>query len=137
MVIVEGNKVIKDHMPDQILLPQETSNLTNDSLSEIEEAIIFLKRGSFAEGYKAILKILTIYKKQETSVGRGIIQEMLPYFLSDSQLKHRLSMLNKVNCIKVGVRKQGTEITELGIEVLSRFEDSMTSTDRKAVISFK
>ncbi|MED4235703.1 sigma-54 interaction domain-containing protein [Priestia megaterium] len=137
MVIVEGNKVIKDHMPDQILLSQETSNLTNDSLSEIEEAIIFLKRGSFAEDYKAILKILTIYKKQETSVGRGIIQEMLPYFLSDSQLKHRLSMLNKVNCIKVGVRKQGTEITELGIEVLSRFEDLMTSNEKKAVISFK
>ncbi len=137
MVIVEGNKVIKDHMPDQILLSQETSNLANDSLSEIEEAIIFLKRGSFVEDYKAILKILTIYKKQETSVGRGIIQEMLPYFLSDSQLKHRLSMLNKVNCIKVGVRKQGTEITELGIEVLSRFEDLMTSYMKKsAVISF-
>jgi hypothetical protein len=46
-------------------------------------------------------------------------------------------MLNKVNCIKVGVRKQGTEITELGIEVLSRFEDLMTSNERKAVISFK
>ncbi|MED3872843.1 sigma 54-interacting transcriptional regulator, partial [Priestia megaterium] len=137
MVIVEGNKVITDHMPDQILLSQETSNLTDDSLSEVEEAIIFLKRGSFAEDYKAILKILTIYKKQETSVGRGNIQEMLPYFLSDSQLKHRLSMLNKVNCIKVGVRKQGTEITELGIEVLRRFEDLMTSNERKAVISFK
>jgi transcriptional regulator with GAF, ATPase, and Fis domain len=137
MVIVEGNKVIKDHMPDQILLFQETSNLANDSLSEIEEAILFLRRGSFTEDYKAILKILTIYKKQKTSVGRGIIQEMLPYFLSDSQLKHRLSMLNKVNCIKVGVRKQGTEITELGIEVLSRFEDLMTSTEKKAVTSFK
>ncbi|MFL0574409.1 hypothetical protein ACH0BK_25825 [Priestia megaterium] len=71
------------------------------------------------------------------SLGRGIIQEMLPYFLSDSQLKHRLSMLNKVNCIKVGVKKQGTEITELGIEVLSRFEDLMTSNEKKAVISFK
>ncbi|MCJ7983205.1 hypothetical protein MUB16_01490 [Priestia sp. OVL9] len=40
---MEGNKVLKDHMPDQILLSRETSNLTNDSLSEIEEAIIFLK----------------------------------------------------------------------------------------------
>ncbi|MFP5114187.1 sigma-54 interaction domain-containing protein [Bacillaceae bacterium C204] len=122
MVIVEGNTVTKSHLPDQILLSQKTFDSTNNLLSEIEEALLFLKRGNFVEDYKSILQALWICKKQETSAGRGVIQEMLPSFLSDSQLRHRLSILAKTNCIKVGIKKQGTEITEVGVEILNRLE---------------
>lgn len=59
---------------------------------------------------------------------------MLPYFLSDSQLRRRLATLNKVKCIKVGKRKQGTEITELGIEVLSQFENLMTANEKRLLL---
>ena len=107
MVIVEGNIVTKSHMPDQILLSEKTVDSTTNILSEIEEALLFLKRGNFVEDYKSILQALWICKKQDTSAGRGAIQEMLPYFLSDSQLRHRLSILANTNCIKVGIKKQG------------------------------
>ncbi len=133
IVIVEGNTVTKNHLPDQILSSQRPSNLANDSFSEIEEALLFLKNGRFTEDYKSILKILKVFKKQGLNIGRGVMQEMLPYFLSDSQLRRRLATLNKVKCIKVGKRKQGTEITELGIEVLSQFENLMTANEKKAV----
>ncbi|KAA0944250.1 PAS domain-containing protein [Sporosarcina sp. ANT_H38] len=116
MVIVEGNVVTENHIPNQILLSQKKGN----SLSEIEETLLYLKTGNFIEDYKSILQILWICKKREQSVGRGVIQEMLPYFLTDSQLRHRLSILNKAKCIKVGIKKQGTEMTELGVEIFNR-----------------
>ncbi|RRN67733.1 PAS domain-containing protein [Peribacillus simplex] len=123
MVTVEGNVVTKNHLPDQILLSQETVSSSDNSLSEIDETLLFLKTGSFIEDYKSILQILWNCKKRGKNVGRGVIQEMLPYFLSDSKLRHRLSILNKANCIKVGIRKQGTEITEVGIKILNKLNE--------------
>ncbi|MFJ7685326.1 sigma-54 interaction domain-containing protein [Peribacillus butanolivorans] len=122
MVVVEGNMVTENHIPDHILLSQETVNSSDNSLSEIEETLLFLKTGNFIEDFKSILQTLWICKKREISVGRGVMQEMLPYFLSDSQLRHRLSILNKAKCIKVGIKKQGTEITEVGLEILHRLK---------------
>ncbi|CAH0318637.1 Arginine utilization regulatory protein RocR [Peribacillus sp. Bi96] len=123
MVTVEGNVVTKHHLPDQILLSQVTASSSDHSLSEIDESLLFLKTGSFIEDYKSILQILWNCKKIGKNVGRGVIQEMLPYFLSDSKLRHRLSILNKANCIKVGIRKQGTEITEVGIRILNKLNE--------------
>ncbi|MFS0597290.1 sigma 54-interacting transcriptional regulator [Peribacillus frigoritolerans] len=122
MVIVEGNMVTENHIPEHILLSQETVNSSDNSLSEIDETLLFLKTGNFIEDFKSILQALWICKKREISVGRGVMQEMLPYFLSDSQLRHRLSILNKAKCIKVGIKKQGTEITEVGVEILHRLK---------------
>ncbi len=122
MVIVEGNVVTENHIPNQILLSQKKVNSSSNSLSEIEETLLYLKTGNFIEDYKSILQILWICKKREKSVGRGVIQEMLPYFLSDSQLRHRLSILNKAKCIKVGIKKQGTEMTEMGAEIFNRLK---------------
>ncbi|KOS66265.1 transcriptional regulator [Lysinibacillus contaminans] len=122
MVIVEGNVVTENHIPNQILLSQKKVNSSGNSLSEIEETLLYLKTGNFIEDYKSILQILWICKKREKSVGRSVIQEMLPYFLSDSQLRHRLAVLNKAKCIKVGIKKQGTEITEMGVEIFNRLK---------------
>ncbi|MFJ7935559.1 sigma-54 interaction domain-containing protein [Sporosarcina sp. NPDC096371] len=122
LVIVEGNVVTENHIPHQILQSQKNVNPSENSLSEIEETLLYLKTGNFIEDYTSILEILWICKKRDKSIGRGVIQEMLPYFLSDSQLRHRLSILHKAKCINVGIKKQGTEMTELGVEILNRLK---------------
>jgi transcriptional regulator with PAS, ATPase and Fis domain len=127
MVIVDGDVVQREHIPEWILNSSKTlsapdSTSIHEKAEGMDEIIQMLVRhGSLIE-YEDILTTLWNCSKWQERVGRTVLRSMLSRPLSESQIRNKLNILNRCGCISVGVKKQGTTITPLGVEVLQRIK---------------
>ncbi|MET3292478.1 UNVERIFIED_CONTAM: PAS domain S-box-containing protein [Brevibacillus sp. OAP136] len=131
-VIVEGDKVECQHIPERIMNKQvvqiqnagetEAAFLQEHS-EEIEQILFLLKRHGSLNDYKDILSNLSICSERQERIGRRSLNDMLARPLTEAQIRNKLAILNRSGCISVGQKKQGTQITLLGIQVLQRMKN--------------
>ncbi|WP_232697145.1 sigma-54 interaction domain-containing protein [Brevibacillus daliensis] len=124
LVVIADNQLVEvRHLPGltQKKLGQN-SNGQNESIqtkddSEPIEIISFLTgHGSLSEYQEILYQLAICYKRTET-IGRATLLRMLRYPLTEAQLRSRLSLLQRLGCLSVGVKKQGTRMTPLGLKV--------------------
>ncbi|PFD41616.1 transcriptional regulator [Bacillus cereus] len=123
MVIVEGDTVKLQHIPERILnnslilSPPHVSTFEGDTV-EREDILQFLSRHGSLMDYEDILTTLSNVSKRQERVGRTVLRSLLSRPLSEAQIRYKLSILKRCGCVAVGVKKQGTTITPMGIQVL-------------------
>lgn len=84
------------------------------------------RHGSLYE-YEDILANLRLCHQRSERIGRSILGKMLASPLSDAKLRNRLAVLHRSGCVEVGIKKQGTQITPLGVQVLNALQVSRQS----------
>lgn len=129
-VIVEGDTVQLVHIPERILNSSATKSISHDPIErgeteEREDILHFLSRHGSLTDYEDILTNLWNISKRQERVGRTVLCSMLTRPLTESQIRYKLSILNRCGCVSVGVKKQGTTITSTGIEVLQRIREKL------------
>ncbi|HZG17520.1 MAG TPA: sigma 54-interacting transcriptional regulator [Candidatus Bathyarchaeia archaeon] len=124
-VIVEGNQVELQHLPERLRNGTITNSLTEEN-KEVEQLILLLNRHGTLVEYVDILENLWICSKREERIGRGTLNAILSRPLTDAQIRTRIDTLKRLGCISVGLKKQGMQITKLGIEVLHRLKQEHT-----------
>ena len=58
-------------------------------------------------------------------MGRVVLGSLLSRPFSETQIRNKLSILKRYGCVKVGVKKQGTTITPMGIQVLQSIREKL------------
>jgi len=124
-VIVEGQQVELQHLPERLRNGTISSSQTEET-KEVEQLTILLTRHGTSVEYADILENLWICSKREERIGRASLNSMLSYPLTDAQIRTRIVALKRHGCIAVGLKKQGMQITKLGIEVLRRLKQEHT-----------
>ncbi|WP_134685711.1 sigma-54 interaction domain-containing protein [Brevibacillus migulae] len=120
-VIVEGNQVELRHLPERLRNGSIGDSQTEEN-REMEQLMMLLHRHGTQEEYADILEKLWICSKREERIGRGTLNAMLTRPLTEAQIRTRLDALKRHGFISVGLKKQGMQITALGIEVLRRLK---------------
>ncbi|MMZ52751.1 Nitrogen fixation protein VnfA [compost metagenome] len=129
MVIVEDNQVRPEHIPERIANVQAQRITGADEsaaaplIEEVKNIIFVLSHHGSLADYEDILDILWMCSKRQERIGRKMLQSMLPRPLSEAQIRGKLSVLNRWGCITVGIKKQGSQITSLGIQVLQSIKE--------------
>ena len=122
LVIVDGDQVELHHLPDRMLNRQQPVGNTQPDRSPLPDdtghVLFVLERHGTLGEYEDILAKLWMCSQRNERIGRSTLGKMLDSPISDSQLRSRLAVLNRSGCITVGIKKQGTQITPLGIQVL-------------------
>ncbi|KWU54439.1 transcriptional regulator [Bacillus mycoides] len=123
MVIVEGDTVKLQHIPERILnnsliLSPPHGPTAEVEIVESEDILQFLSRHGSLMDYEDILTNLWNISKRQERVGRTVLRSLLSRPLSEAQIRYKLSILKRCGCVAVGVKKQGTTITPMGIQVL-------------------
>lgn len=128
MVIVEDNQVRPEHIPERIVNAQ-AQHITGaaelapaSGIEEVKNIILVLSHHGSLADYEDILNILWMCSKRQERIGRKMLQSMMPRPLSEAQIRSKLSILSRWGCITVGVKKQGSQITPLGIQVLQSIQ---------------
>ncbi|KEO84952.1 sigma-54 interaction domain-containing protein [Tumebacillus flagellatus] len=137
MVIVEGDTVKREHIPERILncgaFPSHSLDPSARRKAEEREDILHIlaRHGSLID-YENILSILWDFSKRQERVGRTVICSLLSSPLSESQVRNKLALLNRCGCISIGVKKQGTTITAIGIQVLQKLREEVERLPNQA-----
>jgi PAS domain S-box-containing protein len=121
VVIAQGNRVELSHLPERF---HQVSPLSPrpERKEEVEETIDFLNRHGALQEYEALLQILSASSQRQERVGRSTIQAMLKTPMSEAQIRKKMNHLSRSGCVEVGVKKQGTQITPFGLEVLEKMK---------------
>ncbi|PEO16440.1 transcriptional regulator [Bacillus wiedmannii] len=130
MVIVEGDTVKLQHIPERILnniliLSTPHDPTTEGETMEREDILQFLSRHGSLMDYEDILTILWNMSKRQERVGRTVLRSLLSHPLSEAQIRYKLSILKRCGCVAVGVKKQGTTITPMGIQILQSIKKKL------------
>ncbi|HFK1549102.1 TPA: sigma-54 interaction domain-containing protein [Bacillus albus] len=130
MVIVEGDTVKLQHIPERILNNSLILSTPHDPTAEgetveREDILQFLSRHGSLMDYEDILTILWNMSKRQERVGRTVLRSLLSHPLSEAQIRYKLSILKRCGCVAVGVKKQGTTITPMGIQVLQSIKKKL------------
>lgn len=130
IVIIEGDTVQLEHIPERITnhrgtLPADSIKHSQVNSEEVHNILRSLNRQGSLGDYEDILTCLWTCSLRQERVGRTALISLLSRPLSESQLRNRLTILKNCGCISVGVKKQGTHITSLGIEVLQKIKESI------------
>lgn len=119
--IMRNNTIEIQDLPDKLKLSNQTVASSTTGLNQLES------EGSLHE-FISILTYLERAKHNNWNTGRT---SMELYFkehgitpLSSQQIKHRMAALKKHNLVEIGSTRQGSWITQLGIDTLK----SITST---------
>ncbi|PFE62801.1 transcriptional regulator [Bacillus cereus] len=128
MVIVEGDTVKLQHIPERILnnsliLSPPHGPTFESETEEREDILQFLSRHGSLMDYEDILTTLWNISKRQERVGRTVLRSLLSRPLSEAQIRYKLSILKRCGCVAVGVKKQGTMITPMGIQVLQNIRN--------------
>ncbi|GAA4712653.1 sigma-54 interaction domain-containing protein [Brevibacillus fulvus] len=132
LVISDGEQVEMQHLPDRFHRPSEAKprprveQAIPSAAQEVEDTLFLLERHGSLNEYEDILENLWLCAKRQERVGRSTLSKMLTWPLSDAQIRNRLAILNRSGCIDVGVKKQGTQITSLGVQVLHAIKEERT-----------
>ncbi|PEC47447.1 sigma 54-interacting transcriptional regulator [Bacillus sp. AFS096315] len=131
-VIVEGDTVKLQHIPERILnnsvtLSPPRGPTAGGKIVVREDILQFLSRHGSLMDYEDILTILWNISKRQERVGRAVLCSLLSRPLSEAQVRYKLSILNRCECVTVGVKKQGTIITPKGIQVLQSIRERLNN----------
>ncbi|MGG2066803.1 sigma-54 interaction domain-containing protein [Bacillus sp. S14(2024)] len=129
-VIVEGDTVKLQHIPERILngsmiLSSPHGPTAGEETVEREDILQFLSRHGSLMDYEDILTTLWNMSKRQERVGRSVLGSLLSRPLSEAQIRNKLSILKRCGCVAVGVKKQGTMITPMGIQVLQSIREKI------------
>ncbi|WP_040982632.1 sigma-54 interaction domain-containing protein [Oceanobacillus jeddahense] len=110
-VIVNGREVSITDLPFQI---QDgfPSNMHPDKITRL------LEHSGDLHLYKDILECLMVTQGENAGIGRSTLQAMLSDKISESKLRTKLDILKKYGLVETGIKKQGTKITNLGINMI-------------------
>ncbi|PFU21976.1 sigma-54 interaction domain-containing protein [Bacillus cereus] len=130
MVIVEGDTVKLQHIPERILNNSLILSTPHDPTAEgetveREDILQFLSRHGSLMDYEDILTVLWNMSKRQERVGRTVLRSLLSHPLSEAQIRYKLSILKRCGCVAVGVKKQGTTITPMGIQILQSIKKKL------------
>ncbi|MBH0329803.1 transcriptional regulator [Brevibacillus brevis] len=121
VVIAEGNQVELAHLPERFFAGHvSTSPLLSHRDDTLEDTIRYLSRQGSLVDYTAILQVLSdCYKRQERTGRSALLARMNGGpSMTEAQIRHKLTMLDRAGCVSIGVKKQGTQITAFGQQVL-------------------
>ncbi|PEK98845.1 sigma-54-dependent Fis family transcriptional regulator [Bacillus sp. AFS017336] len=124
-VIVEGDTVKLQHIPERILNNSIILSTPLAPTAEKEDVLQFLSRHGSLMDYEDILTILWNISKRQERVGRTVLCSLLSRPLSEAQIRNKLSILKRYGCVTIGVKKQGTTITPMGIQVLQSIREKL------------
>ncbi|MFD1412412.1 sigma-54 interaction domain-containing protein [Oceanobacillus jeddahense] len=110
-VIVNEREVSFSDLPFQI---QDgfPSNMHPDKITRL------LEHSGDLHLYKDILECLMVTQGENAGIGRSTLQAMLSDKISESKLRTKLDILKKYGLVETGIKKQGTKITNLGINMI-------------------
>ncbi|MFA1820341.1 sigma-54 interaction domain-containing protein [Virgibacillus oceani] len=112
-VSADGEKITVDDLP----LPLRE---IKDDAANAKKIIKLLKSKDELPVFKEILHCLSLNKGRSSGIGRASLQSMMYIPISENQLRTKLNVLKKYDCVHIGQKKQGTSITDLGISVLNK-----------------
>lgn len=131
LVIVDGEQVGLQHLPERM---QNRPRVAGSALSvqsplsdEAGQVVFLLGRHGSLHEYEDILANLWLCHQRSERIGRSTLGKMLASPLSDAKLRNRLAVLHRSGCVEVGIKKQGTQITPLGVQVLNALQVSRQS----------
>ncbi|MDM5194388.1 sigma 54-interacting transcriptional regulator [Bacillus hominis] len=129
-VIVEGNTVKLQHIPERILnnhvfLSRSNGVTAEAETVEREDILQFLSRHGSLMDYEEILTILWNISKRQERAGRTLLCSLVSRPLSEAQIRNKLLILKRCGCVAIGVKKQGTTITPIGIQVLQLIREKL------------
>jgi hypothetical protein len=118
------------HIPERILnnsviLSTPHGPTAGEETVEREDILQFLSRHGSLMDYEDILTTLWNISKRQERVGRTVLCSLLSCPLSEAQIRYKLSILKRCGCVAVGVKKQGTTITPIGIQVLQSIREKL------------
>ncbi|MCZ8514739.1 sigma 54-interacting transcriptional regulator [Paenibacillus filicis] len=110
IVIVEGDTVQIEHLLERILnyratLPASLDSNARGKADEREDILHFLARHGSLMDYENILTILWNFSKRQERVGRSVLCSLLSRPMSESQIRYKLTILNRCGCVSSIPRK--------------------------------
>lgn len=112
-VTVDKHTIEVEHLPERMRLNKMAYELDSD------EVIHCLEGHGDITHFRQILNVLA---NANTGLGRASLAAMIEAPLSEGQLRTKLSILKKYRCVYSGRKKQGTQITDLGKQVLKNLK---------------
>lgn len=112
-VSMEGTKATTENLPFQLRDMQRHE-------THVDKIIKLLESKGDLSVFEDILHCLSLDKSDSSGIGRTTLQSMMSIPISENQLRTKLNILKKYDCIHTGVKKQGTQITDLGVSVLDK-----------------
>lgn len=110
-VIVSSSEVSMKDLPMKIQ-DNEFTEIRADKIVKL------LKQAGDISLFKEILDCLSLTQDEKSGIGRSTLKAMLSKQISESRLRTKLDILKKYGLVEVGVRKQGTRITDQGMRII-------------------
>ncbi|GAA0485738.1 sigma 54-interacting transcriptional regulator [Salinibacillus aidingensis] len=94
--------------------------IKNENTSDVNKVMKLLEQAGDKRIFKEILQCLSLYQGGKSGIGRVRLKAMMDQPITEGQLRTKLEILKKCECVLTGAKKQGTSITEFGKQVLTQ-----------------